>query len=259
MPTVDLNYQEVVEDIAGNANGIDVMAEQLNAIDGISGAVDGLDYALILATGNYADPANPAKTEIQAVLDDFISGNDTDGDGFSDAVETLAETDAADAASKPQDFDADGFADAVDVDDDGDGDGYADRAEDAMGTDSLNAGSEPSKLVRSLMLQATFGPAEKEESDLLRMGINGWVDYQLNLPSAYDDNNDSHLSYLQRMMQLSKQIEPDKAIWFPSIYEFTTDGGPVFKGPYRKLKDIFFEHAFHADDQLRQRVAYALS
>ncbi len=63
------NYAEVVEDIAGNANGVPVTADQLNAIDGISGAIEGVDYATALAEGSYGDPSHPTVEEIQAVID----------------------------------------------------------------------------------------------------------------------------------------------------------------------------------------------
>lgn len=63
------NYTEVVEDIAGNANGVPVTADQLNAIDGISGAIEGVDYATALAEGTYDDPSHPTVEEIQAVID----------------------------------------------------------------------------------------------------------------------------------------------------------------------------------------------
>ncbi len=63
------SYLEVVEDIAGNANGTAATAAQINAIDGVSGAIDGVDYATALAAGTYTDPANPTAAEIQAVID----------------------------------------------------------------------------------------------------------------------------------------------------------------------------------------------
>lgn len=66
----DPNYIEVVEDIAGNANGVAVTADQLNAIDGVSGAIESVDYATALAAGTFADPSNPTAEEIQAVVDE---------------------------------------------------------------------------------------------------------------------------------------------------------------------------------------------
>ena len=66
---------EVIEDIAGNTNGIPVSAAQLNAIPGISGALPGIDYSAALAAGTYNDPANPTVAEIQTVIDSVASGS----------------------------------------------------------------------------------------------------------------------------------------------------------------------------------------
>jgi hypothetical protein len=70
-----LALAEVVEDIAGNTNTIPVTAIQLNAIPGVGGALDGIDYSIALAAGAYADPANPTVAEIQAVIDSVAGGS----------------------------------------------------------------------------------------------------------------------------------------------------------------------------------------
>ena len=59
----------VIEDIAGNADGIPVTAEQINLIAGVADAVTGRDYTLALAAGTYANPATPTAAEIQTVID----------------------------------------------------------------------------------------------------------------------------------------------------------------------------------------------
>ena len=59
---------EVVEDIAGNANGIPATAAQINTIDGVDGAIDRVDYSDALAAGTYADRTKPTAEEIQAVV-----------------------------------------------------------------------------------------------------------------------------------------------------------------------------------------------
>ena len=66
---IDKNYVEVVEDINGNKNGINVTAEQLNSIDGVSGAVDGVDYTTALQQYEFKDKNHPTPQEIQAVID----------------------------------------------------------------------------------------------------------------------------------------------------------------------------------------------
>ena len=60
---------EVLEDITGNNNGINVTAEQLNAIEGVSGAMDGVNYTTALQNGTFVDPNNPSASEIQAIID----------------------------------------------------------------------------------------------------------------------------------------------------------------------------------------------
>ena len=67
--SVDEAYAEVVEDIAGNANGTAATATQINLIDGVSGAVSTVDYTTELQNGTYVDSANPTAAEIQAVID----------------------------------------------------------------------------------------------------------------------------------------------------------------------------------------------
>ena len=71
---------EVVEDIAGNANGTPATAAQINSIPGVDGAVEGVDYSAALAAETYADPENPTADEIQAVVDAVNSGTPANQD-----------------------------------------------------------------------------------------------------------------------------------------------------------------------------------
>jgi len=65
---------EIIEDIAGNANNINVTEVQLNSIDGVTGAVADVNYTVALEASTlttpsgYVDPANPTAEEIQAVV-----------------------------------------------------------------------------------------------------------------------------------------------------------------------------------------------
>jgi len=63
------NFIKVIEDIAGNADNIRVLPEELNNIKGVSGAIKGTDYTEALINGTYEDPSNPTVTEIQMVID----------------------------------------------------------------------------------------------------------------------------------------------------------------------------------------------
>ncbi len=78
--------------------------------------------------------------------------------------------------------------------------------------------------------QATFGATETEAERVIDMGITAWVDDQLQKPASLQ------LPYLQSLPrpQFLFELQPDRT-------------------------DIWFRHALHADDQLRQRVAFALS
>ncbi|MEN8173888.1 MAG: DUF1800 family protein, partial [Chloroflexota bacterium] len=171
--------------------------------------------------------------------------------------------------SKPADWDADSFADVIDIDDDNDG--YSDTGETNMGTDPYDPLSEPSKQVHNLLLQTTFGPTEKEEAELLSLGVEGWIDAQLNAPSAYDepytDANPNHKTYFERFIEMARVLDPvyygyndatiaeytkPRASMYDTSVEVMTSGPAVFK-------TLWFETVLHAPDQLRQRVAYALS
>ncbi len=63
--------REVIDDIAGNADGVTVTAAQLNRIDGVSGAQETLEEAYLAAfqTAEFLDPNHPSPEEIQAVID----------------------------------------------------------------------------------------------------------------------------------------------------------------------------------------------
>ena len=68
---------EVVEDILGNENQIAVTATQINAIVGVSGAREGVNYTSALENATYADPEYPTATELQVVIDAKNSEVDT--------------------------------------------------------------------------------------------------------------------------------------------------------------------------------------
>ena len=60
---------EVTEDILGNENEVAATSEQINAIDGVDGAREDVDYTSALQDATYEDPENPTVEEIQAVID----------------------------------------------------------------------------------------------------------------------------------------------------------------------------------------------
>ena len=112
--------------------------------------------------------------------------------------------------------------------------------------------------------KATFGASTKEVNRLQKIGITQWVDEQLNAPSAYDSDSDDHLTYSERMIQIAKMADPT---WWPNTIEeyLDTTNDIVFNREWGNFRPKFyfnctwFENALNAEDQLRQRVAYALS
>ena len=78
--------------------------------------------------------------------------------------------------------------------------------------------------------QATFGATEAEAQRLIGMGYEAWIDDQLTKPPSLQ------LPFLQALPrpQFLFQLQPDRV-------------------------DIWFRNVLHGEDQLRQRVAFALS
>lgn len=112
--------------------------------------------------------------------------------------------------------------------------------------------------------RATFGASIKEVNRLQKIGINTWLDEQLNAPSAYDSDSDDQLTYTERMIQIAKMADPNK--WPHSIEEYLTENnGIIFNQEFGTFHPMFyfnstwFENALNGKDQLRQRVAFALS
>ena len=147
---------EVVEDIAGNANGTPATAAELNSITGVSGAVAGTDYSNALEAAKnttpsgYADPANPTPSEIQAVIDAVNAGPDTDNDGIPNSI---------------------------DLDDDNDG--ISDADEIVAGTNPLDANSNATAsltaITEDIAGNANGTPATAAELNSIT-GVSGAVD-----------------------------------------------------------------------------------
>ncbi len=115
-----------------------------------------------------------------------------------------------------------------------------------------------------LLMRASFGPDAQSIYDVQRMGITGWVDWQLNMGSAYDSSIDGWKTHLERTIEISKQFWPDQ---FPETVEaYVTQGnGVIFNAGgvqgrvYEAQMSAWLGNALEGEDQLRQRVAYALS
>jgi len=96
------------------------------------------------------------------------------------------------------------------------------------------AAPEPPKVSRSeafqLLNQATFGATEAEAARVERLGVEAWIDDQLTRPPSLE---------LPRLLS-----KPRPALLFELQPERV---------------DAWFQNALHGEDQLRQRVAFALS
>src|SRR5690606_31076473 len=94
-----------------------------------------------------------------------------------------------------------------------------------------------------LLQQTTFGPTQAAVLAVLNKGETAWLQEQLNMPPTL------HLPLLdKRFLSLGWQATPNPE----------ADGAD---GYYRDLQrsDIWWEVVLRGEDQLRQRVAFALS
>ena len=73
---------------------------------------------------------------------------------------------------------------------------------------SLPADNQSQKAFR-LLLQATFGPQKKDLERIIEIGETAWIEEQLNYDSAYQTQNDSNCSNLERYREIAKMAEPE--------------------------------------------------
>ena len=104
--------------------------------------------------------------------------------------------------------------------------------------------------------KATFGATQKDIQDLRNMGVEAWVEKQLNMPLKENE-------YLIKTIELAKEALPDENPY--SIKEYLEDNDIVFNKNVasffspRFMESAWFDIAVTSKDQLRQKVAYALS
>ena len=137
-----------------------------------------------------------------------------------------------------------------------------------------------------LLKMATFGPTARMITEINATAFHDqladeieWLDSQLNHSSAYDDPNDEWLSHFQRVEQIATTLEPTVNFYqdYPNEdLKSQADGHLIFNrytpGPSSFNLDAFQMSAWWdnvlgnsdlnskvGSDQLRQRMAYALS
>jgi uncharacterized protein (DUF1800 family) len=120
-------------------------------------------------------------------------------------------------------------------------------------------------MAHRLLVQTTFGPTQSEIEQVKNLGIRGWIDSQLNMNSAYDSASDNWKTHLERTEEITIKAEPS-VDWYGSNQIFNQQAHSHTVKDYQMA--AWWENALGATapnrraigtDQLRQRVAYALS
>jgi uncharacterized protein (DUF1800 family) len=116
-------------------------------------------------------------------------------------------------------------------------------------------------MAHRLLLQATYGPTLDEIEKVKQLGIVGWIDNQLSMRSAYTSSEDNWLSHLQRTRQIALRAEPEKD-WLGAV---TFNQSTADRSSLDYQMAAWWENVLGSlsketgSDQLRQRIAYALS
>ena len=175
-----------------------------------------------------------------------VSDRDLDSDGLSDWEENVL-------GSKSSASDSLGRAVAYDKNGDGNPDGtipgdqavflerFANRASFATG---LPVTSPTRTEASRLLLQGSFGPTMPEIQNVREQGIEGWIDDQIeNQPATY------HEHYIKEIENDLNSAQVDKTYRINNNIRIEDDN----------LQTAFARAAISGSDQLRQRVAFALS
>ncbi len=179
---------------------------------------------------------------------------DLDKDGIKNGVDNCPVT-----SNKNQlNTDGDKKGDACDADDDNDG---VDDGKDDYPLDKNKASSVENAL--RLLSQTTFGATESEIDKVVKMGAEAWLDNEIAKHSAYVSESDGHKSHLQRTEEITQLVEPSVSWTNNGI--FNTAPAALWQVRHYQMS-AWWENALghpnntmHGSDQLRQRIAYALS
>lgn len=111
-----------------------------------------------------------------------------------------------------------------------------------------------------LLRQAAFRTTESEIDYIMTNGYEAWVDNQLKMTSAFDSDTDTQYGYLEGMFRVLNKHDP--AAYPESLFvDPTLLDETIIDGKRRDVvrAHIHWDKGFNEDDQLRQRMAYALS
>lgn len=115
-----------------------------------------------------------------------------------------------------------------------------------------------------MQLQGSFGPSASSLEQGQQQSLSEWVDQQLNMGSAYDSSTDGWLTHLERTIEIAEQAEPSIDWHENGVFNQRPASGNV--DDYQMA--AWWDNALGSkargreqigSDQLRQRVAYALS
>ena len=132
-------------------------------------------------------------------------------------------------------------------------DGRCEFAKTNASQNSIVPDNQSQKAFR-LLLQSTFGPQKKDLDRVIQIGETSWIDEQLKYSSAYDAAGDNLTTNLEHYKIIARMAEPS------TYSDNTSSFNNNFHGRTSDYQSAaWFEKALHAPDQLRYRVAFALS
>ncbi|MGB1311223.1 MAG: DUF1800 family protein, partial [Leucothrix sp.] len=243
-------------DIDNDALSVSIVSQPVNGVLSGSGTsrtytpnahYSGLDSFTFKVNDGTVDSA-------EATISLSIVENDADNDDVADGVDNCP----AIANTAQTDTDSDTQGNACDEDDDNDG---VEDTKDEKPLDATAAATAESAY--RILLQTTFGPTAEQIKYVEKVGTYAWVEEELARLSAYDSAGDDHKTHVERLIEIAQIAEPNTP-WF---------GTPIFNQAEADQHSddyhmaVWWEHiiGFHPDypkhgsDQLRQRVAFALS
>ena len=177
-----------------------------------------------------------------------LSDIDTDGDGVSDWAEIRmgSQTNSANSLRRATLYDStgNGVGDSTISGD------YAALLDRFGGVGEFTDTNHPNRPVNDtaaarLLLQATFGPTRRDILNVRRMGISAWIDDQINQQPPT-----LHRDYIEEIFRDFDGPRTQVTYSFNAMSDFVNG---------ENVQTAFARAAVSGTDQLRQRVAFALS